>query len=66
MKLLKKFPPMLFLRKIIKGIYHIKHTHDMGNRISNTEKKNKSKDRGEVKSQNGRNTTDLENKFLLN
>ena len=29
-------------------------------------KKNKSKDRGEVKSQNGRNTTDLENKFLLN
>lgn len=57
---------MLFLRKIIKGIYHIKHTHDMGNRISNTEKKNKSKDRGEVKSQNGRNTTDLENKFLLN
>ena len=29
-------------------------------------KKNKSKDRGEVKSQHGRNITDLENKFLLN
>ena len=30
------------------------------------QKKNKSKDRGEVKSQHGRNITDLENKFLLN
>lgn len=31
-----------------------------------TQKKDKSKDRGEVKSQNGRNITDLENKSLLN
>lgn len=39
MKLLKKFPPMLFLRKIIKGIYHTKYTHDIGNGRSNTDER---------------------------